>query len=924
MCPPVNPTKILAISRDPPRLPAPLFQSQPGRLPFSSIIIDVTRDPSTPAPIKVLKAWPVPPHSTSTHGNCTYPLTMAATCTAISLQTDLPCTEAATSDNGHFCAFHAKEVFQLYLHYKRRNAQLDEIEKTIPRCFPTRDWGNCDWTSYTRLEELRGIKEFLDKKWLLLNRPIISREVHHKHFYNDKSDFGHESYLDRLKTQRATVAKSLEKLERRVLELRHNKESWAQWVATLQAEKDARQDAEKKKVKAEAQLYRENKAKVEELKRREREKNEEQIEKEEVWDPIEAYIEQQRLGYVALLRFLVQRTSKGMEEEKIALEHAREIQDAINERQNAKLDSAINYTKSQDEMIEERNQLLKEGHEKRFMIRPFTRAINRNALPETPERKEELDKLHAQPSAAEVFALDDMHDEAFKKVIRSMNILFDLERGASSYVLSERESSYQRMLAENTTIHELLLIRLIAKQTNLINIALKCKSLDEFLSNSKQVKNTDLRDLVLNLSKPTPLQMRHACADFHAEKDKNARKGVRIKLCGRWVYRYESSQPMPREGWFQFALYSGCTYNQARELCNTWEEFRELEQLVLSNYFSGMRGGRENENDGTLTQMYRRIGLTPYGMEVAFEEGLDRDDPKRRQMQTRAQIFCTMGRKDYNARRFLAWSKTFANDYIIWARDNLTNTIIVQPDEEDLWLARRRRPKKGKDGKIWETTIKFNAAYKQSMEKNDRRTWRPAFKDYIDVVIWDRIPGREYVGFVSGLIRTLNKAYKLRDQISGMEGAFDVYLKYAEADHDHERVALVKQVKEDFAALRASRENGRLIDEEQDEGVYYDPIDEEIDKKYGVYESDPIWHEIDPEWCPLSWRQLWNNRRRLLGWVSPWKITRRSMTISTTGWNVCLNRIKRSNWMIFQALTKISRRMSWINIGGSWRRRMTR
>lgn len=44
--------------------------------------------------------------------------------------------------------------------------------------------------------------------------------------------------------------------------------------------------------------------------------------------------------------------------------------------------------------------------------------------------------------------------------------------------------------------------------------------------------------------------------------------------------------------------------------------------------------------------------------------------------------------------------------------------------------------------------------------------WKFKFKDYLEVVVWDRWPGRTYDGLQLFVLRLLNKAFRLPNQIA--------------------------------------------------------------------------------------------------------------------------------------------------------------
>lgn len=108
------------------------------------------------------------------------------TCTALNLHDSSKCSELATNANGQFCQFHARQVQGLYEGYKRRSAELEGLDKSVPKCSPKDLW-NTDFSGVKDLGDLKEIYAYLLKRFNLVTRCIIARDFHHSHFYADKS-----------------------------------------------------------------------------------------------------------------------------------------------------------------------------------------------------------------------------------------------------------------------------------------------------------------------------------------------------------------------------------------------------------------------------------------------------------------------------------------------------------------------------------------------------------------------------------------------------------------------------------------------------------------------------------------------------------------------------------------------------------------
>lgn len=92
---------------------------------------------------------------------------------------------------------------------------------------------------------------------------------------------------------------------------------------------DAKSEAEKKKVKAEAALFKAHQENVSKLREEEEAKRREELEKEEVWDPIEYIIEDIRAGYVALIKVLTNAEGVEPKEMQLAIQRAKEIKATV-------------------------------------------------------------------------------------------------------------------------------------------------------------------------------------------------------------------------------------------------------------------------------------------------------------------------------------------------------------------------------------------------------------------------------------------------------------------------------------------------------------------------------------------------------------------------------------------------------------------
>ncbi|KAF8541101.1 hypothetical protein BDD12DRAFT_539426 [Trichophaea hybrida] len=834
-----------------------------------------------------------------------------AICTALNLHNKQKCTSRTQSATSFFCAFHAKQVHGLYLGYKCRTAELTDLEKSPPKNLP-KNFGVTDWSSFTSAKELKAIHTYLEQRYRLLNRCVTARDYHHSHFYGDNSDFGHQAFLDRLRTARNTVMNALGRLENRMLEVVYKNEQWMAWVQALQREEDQRHEAEKKKVKAEHALFRENQARIEALREEEEARRREKMEKEEVWDPIESIVEDVRGGYVALLCMLLRKEGVGEKMEEKALQTARELKMAENRGKSPVVKAGNSDETALVAFKEERENegkgmvaRMEDEQDVEFVARPIKIDIG------GPEENRTGNTLDAEKLAT----LEDIEDLPMRELVKRMSRLASMERGVKSYNLKDREKSLAQVRRESNAIREYLLIRLITKNPALLGVALESGSINEFLHNP-QVRNTDLRDLVLGLSNPPLQNIRDACADYWAgvalEKEaatianqeeitgisptkgkgkqlairnsppgktstpKKSRKYItidgekipisdpatqdqndivvleeRVKVCGRWIYNYPHERRLPRRGWFQFAMLTGCNLWKAIELCNSWDEFYELNILSLQGYFVGTNMCKLDDNETLFNQHCRRMGFIPYAVATNAKQATGAVQSGRHQANGRTHVaaeyrnyICAHIARDHpGARRFIAFAKAWCSEVVIWARDCKTGEIIADPPNEHKWLHRTKSGAGRLSKAKWSVIQEVGTKWKTEIDAN--RTWRFKFRECIDVVIWDRWPAQEFEMFASNVLKLLNKGFKIKDHLSVMETTFNVYEKclVEEEGEDSPKTIEARKILQEMKAYRKTKTADEMKGKHPQ--MFYDDVDEEIDWAYGIYDNDPYWKRVD-------------------------------------------------------------------------------
>lgn len=234
------------------------------------------------------------------------------------------------------------------------------------------------------------------------------------------------------------------------------------------------------------------------------------------------------------------------------------------------------------------------------------------------------------------------------------------------------EEDIDKLLSDIAEIKALLLCRTLLSHATLLPAALKAKSVEEFIEDPS-IAHTDLRDLCLKVEQPNLQALRDACADFargdnpeppppeeelevlsteeifrrnlmygdmndmglfsvltsgmskkimaaelnnikgDSEK-KSVGKRMKITICGKAIWNHASELAMARDGWLQFSVMAkDCTFEEAVLLCRNWDEFYELQTLVLWHFFPSAKWASWSQNalTGQLLHMVR-LTFQPY------------------------------------------------------------------------------------------------------------------------------------------------------------------------------------------------------------------------------------------------------------------------------------------------------------------------
>lgn len=692
------------------------------------------------------------------------------TCTALNLNDGTKCTSPATNKNGLFCGHHASQVQGLYRGYKRRSGELETVKNNRPKDLQE---NLCDdFSNVNDQGILRAIHEYLMKMFNLTNRCVLARDYHHSNFYKDTSsessfessssissaeiavaDFGHKAYLDHLRSSRDTIAHALHRLEKRMIDVIYHETQWYAWVESLQAEIDTESEVEKKRVKAEAVLFQKHRMYVSELRKQEESRARIELEKVDVWDPIESIIESTRAGYIALIKILI--LAEGTTHDEMALGLQRELE----------LKSS---TQRQLEI---------------FQLKNLKRSRNRKVVRMGPQRGFRLvvDKEVVGKSVGRV-------DRALKPTVKSDSgdeIYFETDEVASK-IMTEillikcqfRQEDVFEVQRQARAISEFILLRLVIANPSLLAAAMVSPTIDAFLHNSNCVRNTDLRELGLNLSHSSPKLIKSACFDYwvaeatkdvegqaltKVEKEEGKERRTtaallselhpdrlalweknRVKVCGKWIYNLPAEFTLPCRGWYQFSMMAGnCSSWDAISICTSWNEFFDLNILALNgflqNWFTSL--------DHSMIQHLRQIGFVSYAESsnaaraATFFQVGGRRRRASKVVEARNYICANISREDPGSWRFIKFLQSYTARVVVYAKDCLTGQVICAPPDSEKWIFRYKEGNGNLNKRKWVVHQSFDRVFRTQIEEH--RPWKLQFNDYIDVVVWDLHSGRE-------------------------------------------------------------------------------------------------------------------------------------------------------------------------------------
>ncbi|KAL1606580.1 hypothetical protein SLS60_003985 [Paraconiothyrium brasiliense] len=426
------------------------------------------------------------------------------------------CDKEATSLDGRLCAFHSRQCQAMYRGYKKRNQELDVLNDNQPPHLTNTKTSIVvqDFKDVEDEATLQELHEYLFKKYVLLDRVIKARKLHHSHFYAVDMDYGHEKYLTKLLNDKHVMARALERLGKRGAEIVHKKKEWLGWVKSRQEEEESQRENESKKIKLEALLLKRHEKDLQrqqrEIAAKEDKKREEEYlhgafeqrlsemsEKEQDdWDPVQDIFGYERANYVDLIKLFLMRQDHG------SSTAAKEDSDPA---------AAIGPSTSEPDK------------EKPLSKSAKKRAKKANAEQKKLENPTKQSSDEKGPKTIEMETKSQMRDRLRKPVRyeRPMGF-YTPSSGGSAGIHAETkpipEDELEILLEEVVEVKHLLFCRLLLSHATLLPIALRSDSIEDFLADD-DVTREHLRDLCLKLERPGLQDVRDACADFVRGED---------------------------------------------------------------------------------------------------------------------------------------------------------------------------------------------------------------------------------------------------------------------------------------------------------------------------------------------------------------------------------------------------------------------
>jgi len=233
------------------------------------------------------------------------------------------------------------------------------------------------------------------------------------------------------------------------------------------------------------------------------------------------------------------------------------------------------------------------------------------------------------------------------------------------------------------------------------------------------------------------------------DNSQHTEKKIRVKVCGRDIWNHANESALSRRGWLHFCIIAkDCDLFQAMELCRNWDEFAQLNMLVVYHYFPASNW-RQWIDDRTKQQLLQ-LGFIPYAWmssanshTLRFQTGSRSLGPRKHSLIECRNLICGhMKRGDPVTRRFIQYLVMQPSKTVILVRDGMTGRFITKPEDEHLWLVRQKEGFGRATKNPWKILEQIDEAFFEKRDKD--RKWRFSFSDYYDIYIWDTAPGLQF------------------------------------------------------------------------------------------------------------------------------------------------------------------------------------
>lgn len=364
-------------------------------------------------------------------------------------------------------------------------------------------------------EILQELYDHLSLKNALLDRVIRARKLHHSRFFSLNLDYGHQHYLDTLSNRKFIVVRALERLERRTVEVLYKKQKWFSWVRQVQDLEETQRESEKKRVKKEAALFKrhvkDRQLRVRDLRAREDAKRSEAFleeaykerlseeEEDAHWDPIEDVIDDERGNYIELIKHILLMT-----EDTSGDQGTNALEPAPNGDAAEGLSIESNTPKSSKKSKKSKQKALTNGSD-----RPLPDKTAHDTASQVRRRLKEGVKLSYTSGMHAVGTIDNP---------------IELKDKTAPFP----DEVIDGLLQDMAEVKHLLFCRLLLAHATVLPTAIKANSVEEFLK-SKEVTDTDLRDLAIEMDSPGLQEIRDACADLGRGDEEDDDEGGRAE-----------------------------------------------------------------------------------------------------------------------------------------------------------------------------------------------------------------------------------------------------------------------------------------------------------------------------------------------------------------------------------------------------------